>query len=420
MEYFYSNQRDIYKFVENLTSARFRTPMALLKTLVRELVNHKEFEITGGRIWELQPETNSYALKYQYGKFKRIPIDYSIAIADQPILAKLVKQRTFLQYETDALLQEKGIELYSVTGVGEIIRLKTGKFYKYAIGFNAPKILQSFFETLTIISSVATIALRNLSSLVQEKKIRSDFFKASEIQRNLLPEHHVTFLDYDVFGVCMPDSAVGGDYFDYIKSSDYENQSLSIIVSDAASKGLPAAIQSLFVSGAIKMGMNFSPKISFLLSRLNNLIFNTFPYERFVTLFYCELTNSSNRLVLYSNAGHCSPLHYHPDTGVMKQLQPTGGLLGIVEHQTFGVENIRMRPGDVMVIYTDGITDGHSADGDFYGTDRLEAIIKEHYTETSEQIAYYILDDVIKFTTGSSYTDDKTLVVIKRNAKVES
>jgi len=408
------NQRNNYKLVEKLISGEENEELPLLCSLVKDIVEEKNFEITGGRIWELHPESQSYILRYQYGNLAKIPDNYQILISEQPVLAKLMKDRVVLNNETDTLLQEKGIKFYSVIGVGDVITVDKQKYYKYALGFNAPEILQSFYETLSIISSVATAALRNLKAMVETERIRKDIVSASEIQRNLLPDHHITFNDYDVFGVCVPDSGVSGDYFDYIKSSDKEDDRLGIVISDAASKGLPAAIQSLFVSGAIRMGLSYSMRISDLFSRMNSLIFDTFLYERFVTLFYCELTLSSNRLVLYANAGHCAPIHYHPDIDKFKMLGPTGGFLGILPQQKFGVENIRMYPGDILLLYTDGISEAMNKDMEIFGEQRMFDILRKTKDLSAKEICYAFLEAVQKFTVDADYSDDRTLVVVKR------
>ena len=105
------NQRDTYKLVEKLTSGKFKSEIDLLKSLVRHIVTHKEFEINGGRIWELSNAGSSYTLKYQYGKVKKIPNDYTMAVSDHPAFRELPERRTFLQKETDELLKKKGIEL---------------------------------------------------------------------------------------------------------------------------------------------------------------------------------------------------------------------------------------------------------------------------------------------------------------------
>ena len=306
--------------------------------------------------------------------------------------------------------------VYSVTGAGEIVKVPSGKYYKYILGFNANEILQSFYETLNIISSVATITLRSFST-EEQKKMERDIIKASEIQRNLLPEHYVEFYDYKIYGVCIPDSAVGGDYFDYLFNKADEEERIGIVISDAASKGLSAAIQALFVSGAIRMAQAFSPKISTMFSRLNTLIYDTFPYERFVTMFYCELMPSSNRLVLYANAGHCSPIYYRVEKDEIFELEPTGGLLGLVEQQKFNVENIVMRPGDILALFTDGINEAQDENNIPYGETRLINMIKKYKDKSAKEITLLIIEDVQKYAALGKYNDDRTLIIIKRDPK---
>ncbi len=416
MDYSYvSNQREAYKLVEKLTTRKFKSGIDLLTSLVRDLVNHPDFAINGGRLWELKPSELIYELKYQYGSLPAIPQGYQFPVTDHPdVFAKLLKERTAMSLETDEMLKKSGITIYSVAGVGEIIRTKAGKFYQYLVGFNAHEILQSFYETLNVISSVATISLRNLTTTAEKQRITQDISKASEIQRNLLPEHIYKFYDYDIFGICIPDEVVGGDYFDYLLPQHDEDDNLGIVISDAASKGLSAAIQALFVSGALRMAKRFSPKISYLMKDLNNLIYETFPFERFVTLFYCELTMSSNHLVLYANAGHCPPVLYNRKEDKTFFLQSTGGLLGLMENQKFLVENFQMDNGDVLVLYTDGITEGRNKDGVLFGEEKLCEIIRKNHNETPKMIAGHILDEIQKFVADSDLTDDKTLVVVKR------
>ncbi len=409
------NQREIYKLVEKITTGNFDNEIDFLKHLVCEIVNNEQFEIIGGRIWEANISDGTYILRFQHGNVQKIPDNYTVKIEDQPILRELAEKRTTLNREIDPVLIEKGIVIYSVTGVGEIIKTQKGKYFQYVLGFNANEILQSFYEVLSVISSIATITIRSLSSQEQQKKFQRDIYKASEIQRSLLPEHYLEFQDYKIYGVCIPDSEVGGDYFDYLKNNDDEEERIGIVISDAASKGLPAAIQALFVSGAMRMAQAFTPKISTLFSRLNTLIYETFPYERFVTLFYCELTLTSNRLVLYANAGHCAPIYYRHDKDSHEFLEPTGGLLGIVKNQKFNVENIIMRPGDILAIYTDGITEAIDANGNFFGEEKLVQLIRKYKDIDAKSIALHIIEEVQKFADGKEYTDDRTLVVIKRD-----
>ncbi|MCX7880423.1 MAG: serine/threonine-protein phosphatase [Ignavibacteria bacterium] len=411
-----SQQREIYKVVEKLVSGNFREPLALLKRLVKDLVNHKGFNITGGRVWELLVDEMAYVLRMQYGNVEKIPEGYKIYIQDQPFLSRIVFERTMVNIETDKLLKEKGIQMYSASGVGPIIRTRDGKFYKYLLGFNGPEIDSKFIETLTVISSVATISIKNIVDNIEKKKIRDDLYQAAQIQKNLLPDHYLEFLDYEIFGVCIPDSAVGGDYFDYLKMEG-EEERLGIVISDAASKGLSAAVQALYVSGAMRMGWSYSIRMSDLFKKLNHLVYKAFPYERFVTLFYCELTNTSNRLVLYVNAGHCAPIHYRARNDKISKLLPTGGLLGLLPEQNFKVENIQMGIGDILLLYTDGISDALDSQRNIYGEDRLVELLRKNKDLNSKEIAYSIIEDVHNFQGQTEVNDDKTIIVVKRAKK---
>lgn len=407
-------QRELYRIVDRLALGKFDSELELLKTQAREIVEHSGIIVTGARIWELHPTDDSYVLRYQYGMIERIPDEYTILIADQPIFSQLAARRTVMNYETDDVLIEKGIRLYSATGVGDLVKRTTGKYYRYALAFNAPEMNQMFFDTINIISSAVMLRLKEFSGQSLQRKMQKDLHQAWEIQRGLLPDHEYVFHDFHIFGLSIPDSTVGGDYFDYLEVGGESEERLGIVVSDAASKGLPAAIQALFVSGAVRMALGFHTKISSLISRLNSVLYNTFPYERFVTMFYCELTTSHNGLVLFANAGHCAPVHYKARKQELEFLAPTGGLLGIVEEQKFRVENINMRHGDVLVIVTDGILEAQNSSGEIFGEERLQELVARYHSMSAQEIACNIVEDVQKFSTGATYTDDKTIVVVKR------
>jgi sigma-B regulation protein RsbU (phosphoserine phosphatase) len=411
-----TTQKRIYKLVGGIASGIFKNEEDFLTKMVMEIVDSEDFQISGGRIWRFLQDEQSYELVYQYGNVKQIPMYYKLSVNEQPVLQELSQNRTLLRKETDQLLMDSGILIYSVTGVGEIIRTSYGKFYEYVIGFNADEILQTFYETLSIVSTIGSARLRDLRLLKRQEKFNKELNKASEIQRNLFPEHEAKFSDFEIYGLCIPDSEVGGDYFDYFQSSENEENRFAIVVADAASKGFSAAIQSLFVSGAVKMAHSFNPKISLLLNSLNNLIYNTFPLERFVTLFYCELTESSNRLVLYGNAGHTEPIHFRAEDESFRLLSSTGGILGIVPNQKFSVENIRLKPGDILIIMTDGITEAQNELGEILGTDLILEMIKEYKNLGAKEIALNLIEKIQQYSAKSSYNDDKTLIVIKRKS----
>lgn len=409
------HQRSTYKLLDKLLSATARTSLELLSTLVHDIVETDSLVMTGGRVWELDSERDEYILRYQEGEMEFLSEGTRRTVDEMPAMKQLSAHKTLVAPST--VPDERGHRVYSLTGVGDPVKRPSGTLYPYALAFTARELTDEFTDAMLVTGSAATTAIRNMNAAQRERRIRRDLDQAWEIQRGLVPDHATSFRDYDIYGISVPESVVGGDYFDYLTPTDGDDR-LTVVISDAASKGLPAAVQALFVSGALRMGMSFNTKISSLIQRLNGLIYDTFPFERFVTLFYCELTPSANGLVLYANAGHCAPFHYKAASGSVELLQPTGGILGIVEDQPFGVENVNMAPGDILLLYTDGITEAQRRDGSQYGEDRLRHRLLALAGETAQDIARLILEEVQTESAGGRYSDDKTLVVIKRTTAV--
>jgi sigma-B regulation protein RsbU (phosphoserine phosphatase) len=406
------HQRSTYKLIERLLGAAPGSPRELLTTLVQDVVDSDRLSMTGGRLWQLDTTNDEYELVFQVGEVEFLDGGTRRHVRDMTPMAELSKQRIVILDANN----EYGHRVYSLTGVGDPLPRPSGLLYPYALAFTAHDHTDELRDTMVVIGAAATTALRNMAQSHRETQLRRDLDQAWEIQRGLVPDHATTFRDYDIYGISIPDSVVGGDYFDYLHTPDDDDR-LGIVVSDAASKGLPAAVQALFVSGAVRMGISFNTKITSLIARLNALLYETFPLERFVSLFYCELTPSANGLVLYANAGHCPPVLYHSSTASSTLLQPTGGILGIVEEQYVGVENVNMQPGDVLVLYTDGITEAQDRNGTIYGEARLQNLVSQASGASSYHIAMAILEDVQQFASGSAYSDDQTLVVIKRQGQ---
>ncbi len=407
------------KIVEQLAKGKYRTELTFLKTLIKAIIKNENFDISAGRVWELDVNNFSYDLKYQIGQSAKLPKHYKVHINDYPVLNKLVDSRTAIDTESNMFLQSKGINIFSVTGIGEIIKINNSQYFKYLFGFTSNtsnRANQPFSETLSIIGSVATITLRNISSNEKQKRINKELLLANEIQNDLFPKPELDFSDFQIYGICMPAGSIGGDYFDYVKSFNEEDNRVGILVCDAASKGLPASIQALYLSGAIRMANFFRPRISTLLYRLNELIFQAFPYDRFVTLFYIELTSSSKRLALYANAGHCPAIHFRKNKQEnVDFLKPTAGFLGLTGKQIFNVESVTIDKGDILVIYTDGITESQDANGNQYSEEKLINLINANQNLSAKDLAICIIDDVQLFSASGTYSDDKTVVVIKRN-----
>jgi phosphoserine phosphatase RsbU/P len=172
----------------------------------------------------------------------------------------------------------------------------------------------------------------------------------------------------------------------------------------------------MYISGALRMASTFQIKMSPMLQRVNQLVNKIFSDDKFITLFYGELTNDKKGLFLYANAGHNPPLFYNKKFKNFTSLNPTGPLLGPAPHSKYSTDSLNFHLGDILVIYSDGIVESANDKYDFYGEEQLKKIIKQNISGSPKEIALAILDDVLRFSTSESqYQDDKTIVVIKKN-----
>ena len=378
------------------------------------MIVNEATRIRGGRIWKLEPASGSYRLLRQYGEIEEIQKNFRIRVVDYPMFGQLDKKGTIVANETNRYLRQKGISHYSATGVGEKIPWKTYNLYQYVLAINADYLKEDMLYTLNILGSALTSALRNRRTESKAKELERDLDKAREIQRSILPVHELKFSLYDLYGISLSERIVGGDFFDYLQASDDKDR-LGVVIGDAASKGLSAAAQALYVSGAIRMGVEFQTKMSTLIGRLNRLVNKTFTPEHFISMVYAEFTDSDNGLVSYVNAGHCFPILLHAATGQTELLGATGQIIGPFPWEKYRTEFTIMRRGDILVLYTDGIVEASNDKGEMYGEDRLIARLKDLRNQTPKEICQLIVEDVQKHNKLIEYSDDKTIVVIRRS-----
>ncbi len=409
------NQKKLFRTIDTIASGNFKDDAELLKYVIDQIVSKEQFNVLGGRVWKLEPSIQAYRLLFQTGKVHKIPKDYKLFIKDYVIFDKITSFRTILADETDATLIAKGIFKYSASGVGKKININGKKYYEYIIAINSDQIGDDLRYTLNVIATVLTSKLRERYLTLSRKNLIENIDKAKELQRSILPEHEYKFHFYDIFGVTIPAENVAGDFYDYLKIGDDEER-LGIVVGDAASKGLAAAAEAMYISGAIRMASNFQIKISPMMFRLNQLVNKIFSDDKFVSLFYGELSTDKKGLFLYANAGQNPPIFYSKKNNSFIYLYPTGPLLGPAPNSKYETDSINFQKGDVLVIYSDGVVESANDKYEFYDEKRLEKIIKKTANFSPKEIVYSILDDISKFTTSDSkYQDDKTLVVIKRN-----
>lgn len=409
------NQRKIYKTVETIANRKFASESEMLVEVLNQIVENEEIGVTGGRVWKLNQRKEAYELLYQIGTIEKIDEKFKLKLAGYPLFDLIAKERTILGDETNEILREKGIFKYSASGVGEKFKVNDKPYYEYLLALNSNEINEDFRITLNIVSTALTSQIKQKRYRTNAKELKADLDKARELQKSILPEHEYKFHEYTLFGVTHPAEIVGGDFFDYLEIGD-EHERLGVTVADAASKGVAAAAEAMYTSGALRMASSFELKIAPLMKRMNQLVNKIFADDKFVSLFYGELSTNKGGLFLYSNAGHNPPFFIKNNSDETLQLDPTGPVLGPAPNARYTVENVNFEHGDVLLIYSDGITESTNLEFEAYGEERLIECFKKNRNLSSKEICYSILEDVLKFSKDGKYSDDKTLVVIKRDS----
>jgi serine phosphatase RsbU (regulator of sigma subunit) len=386
----------------------------LLKYVLNEVISNENIDITGGRIWQLIDNKTAYRMIEQMGEIEKVKKGYTLASDTYPVFFEVGRNRTVIAKETDKYLSDLGIHMFSATGVGEKYKVKDkeGKeqyVYQYIFALNSSELNENLLNTLNIVSTAVSSIMRSRKIESTARAFQKELVKAQEIQKSILPDHEYLFANYEIYGISVPDKIVGGDFFDYISFGN-ENDRLVIAIGDAASKGFSAAAQALYVSGALKMGTENELKMTTVMKKINNLVYRTFPYERFVTLFYLEIYADEKGLCMYVNAGHNAPFHLIYSSDQIEALGSTGSVLGPSPHQEYKIDSFYFNKYDTLILYTDGIVEAVNGKFEFFGEEKLKQELLNNKHFPAREIAANIMSTVQKFSARGKYSDDRTKI----------
>ncbi len=239
------------------------------------------------------------------------------------------------------------------------------------------------------------------------RRLRADFQEASEIQTSLLPEIDPVFEGYDIAGRFLPAERVGGDLYDYHYLG---KDCFGIAVGDASGHGLPAALLARDVVTGLRMGIEKEMKITSVFDRLNRVINRSRLSTRFVSLFYSELEQDG--MIVYINAGHPPPLLFKGDR--VERLNVGGTILGPLESTVFRRGFAFIDPGEVLVLFTDGVFEIAGQDGDMFGIERLTDLIRQVKHGSAQTMIDRLFERLAEFGKSDRLQDDATAVVVKR------
>jgi serine phosphatase RsbU (regulator of sigma subunit) len=265
---------------------------------------------------------------------------------------------------------------------------------------------------LAIIAAQSAQVVENARLSEEERvlqKMKAELRLAAQIQLDLLPKDCPKLSGYDIAAKTIPAEQVGGDYFDFVCS--HQNQ-LALCLGDVSGKGLPAALLMANLQATLRGQAMLTPVPRECLLRANKLLFNSTSPEKFATLFYAVLDPGSGSFC-YSNAGHERPVLLKRNQEV--RFLGIGGLpLGMLEDRTYEDECEHLHPGDVLVVYSDGIGETVGTSGEQFGAERALEVIKAGAHLSAGELVESMLSAVRRHAANPTQSDDMTMVVVKR------
>jgi len=267
---------------------------------------------------------------------------------------------------------------------------------------------------LSTVAAQTGLALENsrLSETIahevaQRELIHREIEIAREVQQRLFPQNlpHIASLDYA--GHCRPAQGVGGDYYDFLALSDGQ---LGLAIADISGKGIPAALLMASLQASVRGQSQGGSNVAGLMTNVNRLVYEASPANRYATFFYAQYEPGTRRLT-WSNGGHNPPILLRGDEVI--RLETGGSVVGLFPRCTYEQDSMTLQPGDVLVLYTDGVSEAENPAEDEFGEDALIAAARACRDQPPSEMIAGIIQAADAFAAGAPQHDDMTLVVAR-------
>ena len=280
---------------------------------------------------------------------------------------------------------------------------------------DSPFVLREFtkddLSLLTVMANVAAIRIENarLAEIEQNERImQRDLSQAAEIQGRMLPDKAPTVPGVDLAGFNVPCRTVGGDYFDFFP---YPDGRVGLALGDVSGKGMPASLMMMALHARVQVLAEDTGNLGGFMTRLNKATCAKCPANRFITFFFCVFDPTTGELT-FANAGHNPPIVIRA-SGETEMLKDGGCVLGILPIAPYSEMRIQLQKGDMLVLYSDGVTEANDVNQNEYDEDRFIEVLKKHRTEPAAEIVKAVTKSLNEFAAGAPQADDITLVVAK-------
>lgn len=264
---------------------------------------------------------------------------------------------------------------------------------------------------LSIIAIQSAQTIENARLYEEERKLvalEEDQKAARRIQQSLLPKENPIIEGIEIFGQTIPAKQVGGDYYDFIQIDDSH---LGIAIADVVGKGTPAALLMSNLHATLRGQALLIQSVKDTVTQVNFTLSKFMDMGKFITLFY-GILDKKNKTFTYTNAGHNYPLLLSKD-GHVRKLEKGGIVLGTLDSYTYEEETVQLSPGDLFLLYTDGITEATNEKEEMFEEERLLKLLKDNREISAQELSQKIVDEVQSFQGSFPQSDDITLVLLK-------
>lgn len=270
-------------------------------------------------------------------------------------------------------------------------------------------------ETISALVIQVSIAINNAqiySELIVKERISNELDVASRIQKKILPADVDEIFGLEIAQYFEPAKEIGGDYYDYTILDD---NVFSITIADVSGKGVPAAFLMALGRSVLKtltLTGDFAPNEN--LNELNKIIYSDITEDMFITMMHSKY-NKENKTLYYSNAGHNPIVVYRASTDSIELHTVKGVAIGFLEEYKYRQGEIQLNKGDIVIFYTDGITEAENSNKKMFGLERLKEVIYNNKNKSPKELRKVILESINRFRKDYEQTDDLTFVILKSN-----
>jgi sigma-B regulation protein RsbU (phosphoserine phosphatase) len=326
----------------------------------------------------------------------------SVAVSGKPIISHDVREDPVYVNARDRTRSEMVAPIISNDEVIGVFDLESDELNAYS---------DDDLQMLTLLASQVAIIIEKVmlhEQLIEKKRLQGQLEVARQVQLELLPPNDPELPGFDISAYNFPTEEVSGDYYDWVRI--YDDQ-IGLVIADVAGKGIPAALLMVFLRASLRAATHIGYATHISMAKVNFLLWESIERNQFITAFY-GILDASNRTLHYSNAGHNPPLLIDAQ-GAARFIEWGEQPLGMFRDTRYHEHYHTFRPGEILVLYTDGVTEALSPNGEEFGRDRLITAVKSGLTLTARELIASMQRDVFQWTDGVGLTDDATFFVIK-------